>query len=166
LCPNGCGFLYVRPDVREWLPANVIGWRSHYDWRTVENLHHGRPQPSSRAEKYEGGMLAMPLIYALDASVNLHLELGPEAIEDRVMDLARQLRGILLAAGATVPDYGSHIVTACFAGVDAGALHRRLEARNVNVSARHGALRVSAHFYNDETDLARFRDALSDELRA
>ena len=80
LCPNGCGFLYVRPDVRVWLQPNVIGWRSHHDWRNVDNLHHGRPEPSSRAEKYEGGMLSMPLTYALDASVGLQLELGPEAM--------------------------------------------------------------------------------------
>jgi selenocysteine lyase/cysteine desulfurase len=164
LCPNGCGFLYVRPDVREWLPPNVVGWRSHYDWRNVNNLHHGRPQPSSRAEKYEGGMPAMPLVYALAASVDLQLELGPEAIEQRVMGLASQLRDILAAAGATVPDHGSQIVTACFPGVDASALYRRLEARNVHVSARHGALRVSAHFYNNEDDLARFREVLGEEL--
>jgi selenocysteine lyase/cysteine desulfurase len=166
LCPNGCGFLYVRPDVREWLPPNVVGWRSHHDWRNVDNLHHGRPQPCSRAEKYEGGMLAMPLVCALDASVKLQLELGPEVVEERVMGLASQLRGILLAAGAAVLDHGSQIVTACFPDVDAAALYRRLEARNVHVSARHGALRVSAHFYNDEGDLARFREILGEELLA
>ena len=164
LCPNGCGFAYVRPDVREWLPANVIGWRSHHDWRNVDNLHHGRPQPSSRAEKYEGGMLAMPLICALDASVALQLELGPANIEERVMELTARLREILLAAGAAVPGYGSQIVTACFPGVDAPALQRRLEARNVHVSARHGALRVSAHFYNDEEDLVRFEEVLRELL--
>ena len=164
LCPNGCGFAYVRPDVREWLPANVIGWRSDYDWRNVNDLHHGRPRPSSRAEKYEGGMLAVPLIYALDASVALQLELGPANIEQRVMELTSRLREILLAAGAAVPDHGSPIVTACFPGVDASALQRRLEAQKVHVSARHGALRVSAHFYNDEEDLARFEEILSESL--
>ena len=107
---------------------------------------------------------AMPLVYALAASVDLQLELGPEAIEQRVMGLASQLRDILAAAGATVPDHGSQIVTACFPGVDASALYRRLEARNVHVSARHGALRVSAHFYNNEDDLARFREVLGEEL--
>ncbi len=166
LCPNGCGFLYVRPDVREWLPANVVGWRSHHDWRNVTNLHHGRPQPSPRAEKYEGGMPAFPLLYALDAAVNLQLELGPEAIEERVMGLGAQLRAIMLEAGGVVPDHGSQIVTARFPGVDAAALYGRLEARNVNVSARHGALRVSAHFYNNDDDLARFRQTLGEELNA
>jgi len=160
LCPNGCGFAYVRPDVREWLPANVVGWRSDYDWRNVDNLHHGRPRPSSRAEKYEGGMLAMPSIYALDASVGLQLEFGPAVIEQRVLELAARLREILLATGARVPDYGSQIVTACFPGVDAQALQRCLEARKIHVSARHGALRVSAHLYNDEEDLERFEETL------
>ena len=164
LCPNGCGFMYVRPDVREWLPANVIGWRSHHDWRNVNNLHHGRPQPAARAEKYEGGMPAMPLLYALDASVGLQFELGSANIEARVMELAARLREILLAAGAAVPDYGSQIVTACFPGVDAAELQRRLESRNVHVSARHGALRVSAHFYNDEADLGRFQGILEQAL--
>ena len=164
LCPNGCGFMYVRPDVRAWLQPNVIGWRSHHDWRNVSNLHHGRPTPSHRAEKYEGGMPAMPLIYALDASVNLQSELGLESIEERVMGLTSRLRGILLNAGASVPDHGSQIVTARFPGVDAPELARRLEARKVHVSARHGALRVSAHFYNDEADLARFDQMLREEL--
>jgi len=164
LCPNGSGFLYVRPDVREWLPASVVGWRSDHDWCNVNNLHHGRPRPSARAERYEGGMLAMPLVYALDASVSLQLELGPANIEQRVMSLASQLRAILIESGATVPDYGSQIITGRFPGVDAGALARRLEARNVNVSARHGALRVSAHLYNNADDLARFRDVLGAEL--
>jgi selenocysteine lyase/cysteine desulfurase len=95
----------------------------------VNDLNHGRPEPSSRAEKYEGGMLAMPLLYALDASVNLHLEFGPAAIEQRVMSLTSELREILLAAGATVPEHGSQIVTACFPGADASALYRRLETR-------------------------------------
>jgi selenocysteine lyase/cysteine desulfurase len=166
LCPNGCGFLYVRSDVRDWLQPNVIGWRSHHEWRNVNNLHHGRPEQSSRAEKYEGGMPAMPLLYALDASVNLRLELGTDVIEQRVMYLASELRRILLDAGATVPDYGSQIVTACFPGVDASALCQRLEARKVHTSARHGALRVSAHFYNDENDLNCFRATLHEELQA
>jgi selenocysteine lyase/cysteine desulfurase len=36
-----------------------------------------------------------------------------------------------------------------------------LQARKVLVAARHGNLRVSPHFYNDETDLARLAEALS-----
>jgi selenocysteine lyase/cysteine desulfurase len=37
---------------------------------------------------------------------------------------------------------------------DTSAPARRLGERKIVVAARHGNLRVSPHFYNDETDLA------------
>ncbi len=165
LCPNGAGFMYVRPAVREWLRPNVVGWRSHFDWRNVDNLHHGTPQPAACAERYEGGMLPFALIYAMDASLSMLLDLGAEQIEQRVMALASGLRDVLGAAGAELPNYESHIVTARFPGVDATALQRRLAERNVLISARHGSIRVSAHIYNNDRDLAKFRDELSAALR-
>ena len=99
LCPNGAGFMYVRPALRERLPPNIVGWRSHFDWRSVDNLHHGVPEPTSRAEKYEGGMLPFALIYAMQASIEMMLEIGPDAIERRVLELAHQTREILRENG-------------------------------------------------------------------
>ena len=43
LGPTGAGFLYVSPELRAKLAPNVIGWRSHNDWRNVDRLHHGTP---------------------------------------------------------------------------------------------------------------------------
>jgi selenocysteine lyase/cysteine desulfurase len=53
------------------------------------------------------------------------------------------------------------VVTARFAGREAPAIARELQARKVLVAARHGNLRVSPHFYNDEADLARLAEAFS-----
>ena len=161
LCPNGAGFLYVRPELRAQLPPNVIGWRSHHDWRSVENLHHGTPEPTTHAEKYEGGMLPFALLYAMQASVEMMLEIGPDPIESRVLELADQVREILRDCGATVEHYRSSIVAGQFAGRDVSAIARTLRERRVLVSARHGNLRVSAHFYNNQEDL----DIFSRELR-
>ena len=162
MCPNGAGFMYVRPELRDRLPANVVGWRSHRDWRSVDNLHHGAPEPTSRAEKYEGGMLPFALIYAMQASVEMMLEIGPDLIEKRVLELADQVRELLRNCGATVTRYRSPIVAGQFAGRDVSAMARTLRERRVLVSARHGNLRVSPHFYNNETDLETF----GRELRA
>lgn len=167
LAPTGAGFMYIDPALREQLRPNVIGWRSHYGWRNHENLHHGTPEFSAKAEKYEGGMLAFGPIYAMAASVEMMLEIGPRAIEQRVMDLAAMARDALRRAGGSLPAdrqpyYDSPIVTARFEGRDARDLARKLEARKVLVAARHGNLRVSPHFYNDERDLERFEA----ELRA
>ena len=124
LSPNGAGFMYVSPELRERLAPAVIGWRSHKDWRNHENLHHGSPEFAAEAEKYEGGMLPFALLYAMDAVIEMVQAIGPERIEQRVIELASQTRDVLRAAGAVLPGgqrphYDSQIVTARFPGRDA-----------------------------------------------
>jgi selenocysteine lyase/cysteine desulfurase len=160
LSPTGAGFMYVSPAFRKKLPPNIIGWRSHHDWRNVDRLHTGTPEFKDAAEKYEGGGLPFHLLYAMEASVNWMLEIGPETIEQRVMDLANSARSMLRAMGAEVNDGASQIVIAGFPGMDASAAARALRERKVVVAARHGRLRISPHFYNDEGDLERLQDAL------
>ncbi len=96
--------------------------------------------------------------------IDLMLEIGPAAIEGRVMELAGKARTMLRGLGADVNADESQIVTAILQGVDAGQLARSLKARRILVSARHGRLRVSPHFYNDESDLEALRMALAREL--
>jgi len=165
LSPTGAGFMYVSPALRERLAPNVIGWRSHHDWRNVDHLHHGTPQFSRDAEKYEGGMLTFPVLYAMEASLGMILEIGPERIEQRVLELAAKLRELLRRLGARLPadqspHFNSSIVAARFPGKPASDLARALRARRILVSARHDHLRVSAHFYNSEDDLARLEEGL------
>jgi selenocysteine lyase/cysteine desulfurase len=70
-----------------------------------------------------------------------------------VVSIAREFGGVV-----AYPD--SHIVAARFPRGDAAAIATELKSRRVLVSARHGHLRISAHFYNDESDLERLRSEL------
>jgi selenocysteine lyase/cysteine desulfurase len=162
LTPNGAGFAYVRPDVREWLAPTVIGWRSHWDWRAVDNLHHGAPQFSPKAERYEGGMLPFPLLCSLGEVTKMMLEIGPQRIERRVLALAGFLRERLRSVGGEPLYLDSPIVSARFEGKDPSAAARKLQQKRVLVSARNGNLRMSLHFYNDEGDVNRLVDALGE----
>jgi selenocysteine lyase/cysteine desulfurase len=163
LTPNGAAFFYIGPALRDRLPPNVIGWRSHHDWRNVNALHAGAPRFSADAEKYEGGMPAFPSLYAMDASISQFLAIGPERIERRVLELTAELHARLRSLrGATILHEHSPITAVRFDGVDAGALAAELRKRNVIASARHGCLRISLHLYNDESDI----DALMTGLRS
>jgi selenocysteine lyase/cysteine desulfurase len=157
LSPNGAGFLYVDPDLRKRLPPTTIGWRSDRDWRSVNSLNHGDPVFAEAAEKYEGGMLPFPSLYGMGAVIDMMLAIGPAAIEERVLELAGRTRDMLRSLGAEVNRDQSQIVTACLPGRDAGQLAKSLRERRILVSARHGRLRVSPHFYNDETDIEVLR---------
>ncbi len=160
ISPNGAGFMYVRPELRARLRPNVLGWRSHRDWRNVDNLHHGVPDLPDSAEKYEGGAVTFAMIYAMEASIDLILGIGPDVIEQRVLSLAEKTREIVRRHGARVDLCGSPIVAARFENRDVSALANSLKQRRVLVAARRGHLRVSPHFYNNEQDLETFADTL------
>ena len=168
-CPTGTGFAYVSPQVREWLEPSVYSWRSHKDWRNVDNLHHGAPELPDTAIKYEGGMQNFPGIYAMGAVADLFESLGRKAIEDQVQAIAATTRDTLRAAGAELlsdqhPYYDSPIICGRFEGVDASRLAVELQAKRITTAARHGRLRVSPHFFNNDEDLARLADALKEVL--
>ena len=160
LSPNGAGFVYVAPELRERLAVTVVGWRTDRDWRQVNHLNHGAPVLGDAAEKYEGGGLVFPSLYAMSAVLDMMLEIGASVIEARVLDLAGQVRTMLSDLGASVNHDASQIVTGCLPGRDPGELVRRLREERILVSARHGRLRVSPHFYNDERDVEKLRLAL------
>jgi selenocysteine lyase/cysteine desulfurase len=160
LSPNGAGFFYIAPQLRERIQPNVVGWRSHRDWRNVDNLHHGAPEFPRAAEKYEGGSVSFALLYAMEASLDLIFEIGPDVIERRVLGLGQAARGILRGLGASVADGDSPIVAARFENRDVSALARALKEQRVLVAARRGHLRVSPHLYNNERDLEVFERTL------
>jgi selenocysteine lyase/cysteine desulfurase len=164
ISPNGVGFFYIAPHLRARVRPSVVGWRSHHGWRNVDQLHHGTPVFKESAEKYEAGGLPSALLYALEASVHLILSIGPAEIERRILGLAADLRTRLQRLGASLDpeNVNSQIVTAHFPGANASELAKELKHRRVLVAARHGRLRVSPHFYNNEADLAR----LESELRS
>jgi selenocysteine lyase/cysteine desulfurase len=87
-------------------------------------------------------------------SVRLLLEIGPDRIEQRVLHLAAEIAAILSGKGAEILHERSNIVAARWPDRDASALARQLAGHNIVVAARHGNLRISPHFYNDESDLA------------
>lgn len=160
LSPNGAGFAYVSERLREIMRPTVIGWRSDSRWREVDQLHHGIPQFSEGAERYEGGMLNFPSLYGMGASLQQLLGAGPAAIERRVLALSSRCADILEEAGGEVAHRNSPIVAARFAGDDAPALATALTQKGVLVSARHGRLRVSTHFYNNDEDLSMLGNML------
>jgi len=161
MSPNGAGFVYVDEGLRRELTPTVVGWRSDAGWRRVGSLNHGEPVFADAAEKFEGGMIPFPSLYGMGAVLDLLLETGLDAIEARVLDLAVKTRAMLAGLGAEVNTDASQIVTARLLGQEAANVAARLKADGIFVSARHGRLRVSPHFYNNEADIETLSAALS-----
>jgi selenocysteine lyase/cysteine desulfurase len=138
----------------------VFGWRSDKGWRSVATLNHGVAELPDGAERYEGGMLNFPVLYAMGESIRMFLDIGPENIERRVLDLGSQVESIVRESGGNVVHPGGNIVAANWTGRDAEKLAASLKEKRIVAAARHGNLRISAHFYNNEDDLEKLRAAL------
>lgn len=167
--PPGSGFMLTPKRTRDWLEPQTVGWRSHKDWRNVNQLHLGIPEFADSADRYEGGMLPFVNLFAMRESIRMVLEIGMDVVDQRVTSLAAQVGAHLKSAGATLAgnheDSPRHIVAATLPrNIDPGTVAKALEAREMLVSARHGFLRVSPHYYNSEEDIERFGRMLREVL--
>jgi cysteine desulfurase / selenocysteine lyase len=162
LGPEGAGVFYVRREHLERLRPFGVGWNSvvhDHDFTRIElNFKNS-------AERYEGGSLNVVGFIGLNASLELLLALGQEAISSRVLEITDLACSRLAEAGATVDsirtgDRRSGIVSFRVPGRDPDVLRKQCLQRHVVLSCRAGRLRVSLHAYNDESDVRRLIEAL------
>lgn len=162
LCaPEGCGLLYVS---RRWLDRLVpqrIGWKSVVDPSRYLPYHF---ELKADAQKFECGSTNFLAVHALGAALDLVLELGVDAIEQRVLAVTAGLRAALAAEGFRVvsPDGAGERagITTVATAKAPEAVAQALRAAGVLASPRGGGVRLSPHFYCDDADIARCLAAL------
>jgi selenocysteine lyase/cysteine desulfurase len=74
------------------------------------------------------------------------------------------LRDSLRGLGAQAADTGSQIVAARFPDHNLSHLIAELKHQRILVAARHGHLRVSPHFYNNEDDVDQLVQSVAANL--
>ncbi|MBA1148725.1 aminotransferase class V-fold PLP-dependent enzyme [Ectothiorhodospiraceae bacterium WFHF3C12] len=161
LGPEGIGLFYARPAARERLRLSQYGWHMV---EAVGDYDRKDWAVAGAARRFEPGSPNTLGIYGLSASLSLHLELGMDEIEHRVLANARHLmervrrEPALECVTPTAPDRHAGIVTFRVAGVNNADLYRRLRAHGVICASRAGGIRYAPHFYNTPAQLDRAVD--------
>jgi cysteine desulfurase/selenocysteine lyase len=162
LGPEGAGLLFVRRDWIGRLHTLGVGWHSVIStYNSPRNDFTLKPS----AQRWEGGSFNMPGLQALGASLELLLEIGPEAVSARILDRAQAVRELAAQAGwricgSSLPADRSGIVALERDGVDPDRFARAARAQGVAVASRRGRVRISPHIYNNQDDLERLALAL------
>lgn len=175
--PRGAGFLYVSdraldlgleplfPDLRgaDWLDADLY-------------------QPAPDARRFESWEFAWALVIGTGVAARYAVDVGLEAVRDRVRTLAADLRERLGdLPGARVLDRGPELaatVTVSIEGHRPADLVRALRERRINVSSQtridavidydrkgvDGALRISPHYFNEEREVEELVEALVERV--
>ena len=170
--PRGAGFLYVRRDTTAALEPPLLDLHAA---RWIERGRYEVRRDARRFENWEGNMAAR---IGLGVAVDYALDLGIEAIAQRVWELAQMLRtGLAAIPGVSVTDIGRArcgIVTFACAGKSPEAIRKALLAQRINVTTStvfstrvdmerrrlSDVVRASVHYYNTECEVERFCAAM------
>jgi selenocysteine lyase/cysteine desulfurase len=174
--PRGTGFLYVRRDWIERIEPPLLDL--HAATWTAPDAYEIRGD-ARRFETFESHVAGR---VGLGVAVQYALDIGLDAIRERVQHLAAGLRDALSSVdGVTVADTGRTrcgITTFYAEQMDAAAIRDALRERNVNTSvstpnstrldaeARNlpDLVRASIHYYNTEDEIEAFVNTLADVL--
>ncbi len=155
----GIGLFFIRreriADLEIWNP----GWTGT---GVVDPWNFLDYDPTYRedARRFEEGSLNFHGIYALGASIDRFLEIGMEAVEERILHMTGLLQGGLEEIGCEITsprgiEEQSGIICFRHPRIEAEELFLSLSEAGAVVSLREGSIRVSPHFYNTEEEIER-----------
>ena len=156
----GIGFLYVRESLIPALTPTHSGWFAQEDIFAMDITAN---RPAANARRFEAGTPPVVNCYAAEAGLKIILEVGTEAIEERVRVLTRRcLTGLESIGWASVTPAADERrgPMVCVPARDAARLCAALMEQDIVTSFRDSNIRATMHFYNSEDDIDRFVTAL------
>jgi cysteine desulfurase / selenocysteine lyase len=158
----GSGFVYLSRKLLARSRAHGIGWLSVTDPYAMKNNElHLRHDAAARVEL---GCPHFAGMFALGASIDLMMDVGVKAIEERVLGLNRILTERLIETGwqvlSPLDDEKTRSAQTLVAVEQPAAVVAKLAARKVVVTEKPQGIRVATHFFNNEDDIAQLIAAL------
>jgi selenocysteine lyase/cysteine desulfurase len=170
--PRGTGFLYVSRHILEKIEPPFIDLHSA-TWTAPD-----RYELASGAKRFETWESYVAGRVGLMTAVRYARDIGVDAIEQRVTELAARLRQVLSdIGGVEVHDLGHRkcgIVTFQKQGLEAADIAKRLATKAINVSVTtlpyaqldlrarglSSLVRASVHYFNTDNEIDRFAEAI------
>lgn len=173
--PRGTGVLFARSDIHARLGDSPFVDGRSATWATPDSFTY---MPD--ATRFEFGEFGYGAKVGLGVATNYMLDVGIEAIEQRISELSGLLRFDLSAIPKVrVLDQGRHqcgIVTFEVDGVDSPTVQAALREQRINVSGPtvlmaqldlgprsiDQVVRAGVHYFNTEQEVARLCEVLAD----
>jgi cysteine desulfurase/selenocysteine lyase len=163
LTPEGVGFLYISDRARARIHPTLVGWVSV---QNPEDYNNFDQEWKEGALPWETGTGPTSLFYGLEAGLKILQAVGVERIKTYLFDLTDSLCEELTARGYEVvssrqPGEKSQIV--CIKPKPEWtpmSVYAHLKRQNVVVAPRGERIRISPHFYNDQSDIDALVSAL------
>jgi cysteine desulfurase/selenocysteine lyase len=168
LGPVAIGVVYVKKELFELCRPTLLGaWNIKAPNFVAEN----QVEFVEGAQRYEPGVLNVPGVAGMKATIDLLLEIGIEKVAERILSIRSRLVFGLVELGftplgaTTNASHFSGIITVSHPTRDIPTLFKRLSENRVVCSPRQDRqgnhyLRFSPHFYNTEDEVDRVLELL------
>ena len=165
LAGYGVAPVWCSPRARSLTPPTPsrMGVQNHLD---ATRMIDAPTVWSPTARRFEAAVPSVTGLHGMVASLELLLEATPAAIEAHVNVLLDRAAAGLARRGWAVTsprDAGERSSLLCAvppSGIDIQYVVARMERARVVASVREGAIRISPHMYNDDSDIDRFLAAV------
>lgn len=169
MAPHGTGFLYLTEALQENITQQHVGWLAAANaW---DFFNFDQPLAAS-AQRYEGGTLNIPGIWAVHAALRTLLEFGAANIENHILaltqiltDAFQALDGVKLLSPASAKKRAGIVTIQLPAKLDVNAVFQQITSQNITISLRDGKLRYSPHFYNSPEEIRLTIEATREALK-
>lgn len=169
MAPHGTGFLYLTAALQENITQQHVGWLAAANaW---DFFNFDQPLAAS-AQRYEGGTLNIPGIWAVHAALRTLLEFGAANIENHILaltqiltDAFQALDGVKLLSPASAKERAGIVTIRLPAKLDVNAVFQQITSQNITISLRDGKLRYSPHFYNSPEEIRLAVEATREALK-
>ena len=164
LSPWGSGFVYVRRELVERLEPQAVGWLSTAAAENFERLTDYDLTWLPDARRFEVITLPFQDFAGFNASLELILEIGIDAVASRVTSLVDAVAGWARARPnvklVTPADRARRAGIVAVRPRDVKRTAERLSKASVSFSVREGAIRLSPHFYNTADEIETALEAM------
>lgn len=159
LASSGVGFMYIEADLIPKLAPLHSGWFAQADVHAMKI--HGN-EPACDARRFEEGTPNVPNLYAAAAGLKLLKSIGLEAANQQIKYLTQRIKTEAKAAGFQLATCETaHGAMLALRSKDMYATVQKLSEQGVVVSCRDDNIRISPHVYNNDEDIQRLFEALS-----
>jgi cysteine desulfurase/selenocysteine lyase len=162
----GIGICYCSDRALAELKVRQIGWKSVQNPFDLDRILDFQLNFADGVKRFEPSFLPLPQVFGLGATLDVFDEMGSEAIESRVLSLARRLSSGLLEMGYQVvgrqaarPE-SAIISVAMRSDAERERLADALRESRTTCSIREARVRLSPHFYNTKEEIDRVLSCL------
>ncbi len=159
LAPLGTGIFYVRKDLQGELNRPIASWLSVPRDLNFGDLFHFNKKFFDSARQFESGTYPYAHVFALEESLKLISSLGVKNIQKHNHELLDILIKFIKdteyysVVSSLKNIHRSSILS--FGCPDVQHVHRELLKNRFICSLREGAIRISAHLFNNESDIKK-----------